>query len=150
MGTAISITIILLWFLNLFYALNYVKADFTNIFTYLFVLLQTYLYTGLFIVAHDAMHRTVSKNKTINDWIGRICSFLYAAMSYKKLLKNHLDHHKYPGEEKDPDFNVKTQNFFIWFATFFIRYSTIAQFLIMGLLFNILKNFYPISSVIAY
>jgi len=150
MGIIIALIIILLWLINLFFALNYIPARFTNMWTYIFALFQTYLYTGLFITAHDAMHKTISKNKFINDWIGRITSFLYAAMSYKKLLKNHIAHHKHPGEEKDPDFNVKTQNFFLWYLTFFYRYATIWQFIIMGAIFNLLKYFYPVESVIAY
>ncbi|MFY8132892.1 MAG: hypothetical protein ACOVOL_06615, partial [Bacteroidia bacterium] len=32
----------------------------------LFIFLQTHLYTGLFITAHDAMHGTVSLNKRWN------------------------------------------------------------------------------------
>lgn len=150
MGTIIAITIISLWTTNLLHSLIFVKPNISDIMTYLFIALQTYLYTGLFITAHDAMHRTVSSNRRINDWIGKISSFLYAAMNYNKLVKNHLDHHKYPGEEKDPDFNVKTQNFFIWYFSFMFRYATLTQIVIMGIIFNVLKYFFSTESIVAF
>ncbi|WP_407930748.1 hypothetical protein [Ignavibacterium album] len=40
----------------------------------MYSLIQAYP-SGLFITDHDAMHRTVSKNKTINDFIGRTATF---------------------------------------------------------------------------
>ncbi|GJQ44209.1 MAG: hypothetical protein JETCAE03_37070 [Ignavibacteriaceae bacterium] len=78
----------------------------------MYFLIQAYL-SELFITGHDAMHRTVSKYKMINDWIGRTATFLFAGMSYNRLIKNHFMHHKHPGEENDPDFNTKSQNLFI-------------------------------------
>ena len=66
MGIIIAFIIISIWASHLFYSLLYVSVDFTNPVFYLHILLQGYLYTGLFITAHDAMHGTVSKNKFIN------------------------------------------------------------------------------------
>lgn len=139
MGVLISIIIFLSWFFHLYYSLNYLKVNFYSIATYLHILLQAYLYTGLFITAHDAMHKTVSKNKLVNNLIGIVASFLYAGMSFKKLKENHYKHHKYSGTENDPDFNVNTQNFFIWWLTFLRRYSSFTQIIIMGVVYNILK-----------
>ncbi len=139
MGVLIAFIIIITWFAHLVYILNNVNVDFTSTYFYIHLLLQTYLYTGLFITAHDAMHQTVSTNKKINRFIGKIATFLYAGMSYKKLIKNHFKHHKNPGSESDPDFNNKTQNFFLWWAAFLIRYTTIIQLIIMGITFNIIK-----------
>lgn len=138
-GIFIALTIIILWLLHLYYLLFYKEVLFYNISTYLHILLQAFLYTGLFITAHDAMHGTVSNNKFINNLIGRVSSFLFAGMSFDKLLKNHHLHHKYPGTELDPDFYVKSQNFFVWWAIFFYRYTTFAQILIMGISYNLLK-----------
>ena len=138
-GIFIALTIIILWLLHLYYLLFYKEVLFYNISTYLHILLQAFLYTGLFITAHDAMHGTVSNNKFINNLIGRVSSFLFAGMSFDKLLKNHHLHHKYPGTEQDPDFYVKSQNFFVWWAIFFYRYTTFAQILIMGISYNLLK-----------
>ncbi len=147
MGVIIGCLIILLWFFHLYYILNYVPVNFTSPVFYLHILIQAYLYTGLFITGHDAMHRTVSKNRFVNDWIGRIATFLFAGMSYKRLIKNHFMHHKFPGEGKDPDFNTHTQNFFLWWLTFLYRYTTLVQLIIMAITFNLLKIWFKEISV---
>ncbi|MCK9279800.1 MAG: fatty acid desaturase [Melioribacteraceae bacterium] len=143
MGILIALIVILAWFFHLFYMIVYLEPAFTSISFYLHILLQTYLYTGLFITAHDSMHRTVSNNKLINKLIGQISTFLYAGLSYNSLIKNHFKHHKTPGTKDDPDYNIKSQNFFIWWGTFMIRYATIWQLLIMAVAFNILKIYIP-------
>lgn len=139
MGVIISLSIFLIWIAHLYYSLFYLEVDFTSINTYLHIFIQAYLYTGLFITAHDAMHKTVSKNKYLNTIIGTAATFLYAGMSFSKLKKNHFEHHKNPGSETDPDFLVKSQNFFLWWSTFMARYTTIQQIIIMGIAYNILK-----------
>ena len=96
MGILIALIIISIWASHLFFSLLYVNVDFTNAVFYLHILLQGYLYTGLFITAHDAMHGTVSKNKIINNVFGWISTLLFAGLSYSKLIKNHFKHHKNP------------------------------------------------------
>lgn len=147
MGILIAIIIISLWAIHLFYSLSYVQVDFTSPIFYLHIFVQAYLYTGLFITGHDAMHRTVSNYRTVNDWIGRLATFLFAGMSYNRLIKNHFLHHKHPGEEKDPDFNTKSQNFFIWWFTFLYRYTTITQIIVMAVVFNLLKFWFNEISI---
>lgn len=139
MGILIAAVIILTWGIHLFYCLNFSSVDFLNPLFYVHILLQGYLFTGLFITAHDAMHGTVSQNKTINNFIGRLSAFLFAGFSYNKLYKNHHLHHKSPCTSEDPDYCVKSQNFFIWLGTFFLRYVTILQIVIIGIVFNLLK-----------
>ncbi|MBX3009269.1 MAG: fatty acid desaturase [Melioribacteraceae bacterium] len=143
MGVIIALTILLVWFVHLCYLLIYAEFSFASPFFYLGIILQTYFYTGLFITAHDAMHKTVSRIKWLNKTIGYLATFLYAGMSYNRLIKNHFLHHKMPGTNEDPDFNVKSQNFFVWWGTFMIRYTTITQLIIMGTVFNILKLWVP-------
>ena len=150
MGIIIAFIIISIWASHLFYSLLYVNVDFTNPVFYLHILLQGYLYTGLFITAHDAMHGTVSKNKFINKSIGSISTLLFAGLSYNKLIKNHFKHHKNPGEEEDPDFYTKSQNFFIWWGTFLWRYTTVTQLIIMAVVFNVLKIWFDEISIIAF
>ena len=139
MGITIALTIILLWGTNLFYSLVLVNVDYSNPLIYLHVLLQGYLYTGLFITGHDAMHKTVSKNRIVNNIIGWLSTILFAGLSYKRLIKNHMAHHKSPATEDDPDYFVKSQNFFLWYGTFMWRYATITQLVYMAVLYNILK-----------
>jgi beta-carotene ketolase (CrtW type) len=150
MGILIAFIIIGIWASHLLFSLFYVNVDFTNPFFYLHVLLQGYLYTGLFITAHDAMHGTVSKNRFINKSIGSISTLLFAGLSYNKLIKNHFKHHKNPGEEADPDFYTKSQNFFIWWGTFLWRYTTITQLIIMAIVFNVLKIWFNEISIILF
>jgi beta-carotene ketolase (CrtW type) len=139
--------IISFWALHLILSLSFVEVNYSSPWFYFNVLLQAYLYTGLFITGHDAMHGTVSPKKEINKWIGRISSFLFAGLSYKRLIKNHFKHHKKPGEEEDPDFLTSSQNFWIWWIKFLFRYATIVQIIIMAIAFNILKIWYNELSI---
>jgi len=138
MGVLIAIVIIVSWAGHLAWTLFAVPLSWSSPWTYLHILLQAYLYTGLFITGHDAMHRTVSPNRKLNMGIGYLAVFLFAGMSYRRLVKNHMDHHMYPASEKDPDYNSGSQNFFAWWFRFMLRYTTIWQILIMAGLFNLL------------
>ena len=128
----------ILWLVHLVFILTNVTVAWDNPWMYVHMIIQAYLYTGLFITGHDAMHRLVSKNKYVNNVIGYISVFMFAGMSYKKLIHNHWEHHKFPGSEKDPDFYVKSQNFWAWWFMFMVRYTTIWQILIMAVIFNVL------------
>ena len=139
MSVTIAIFIIAAWAGHLVYALSSVNPVFDNPWMYVHALIQAYFYTGLFITGHDAMHRLVSKNPKVNKLIGTLATNLFAALSYKRLVKNHFLHHKYPGTEKDPDYSAKSQNFFIWYFTFMFRYATVLQIIVMAIAFNILK-----------
>lgn len=152
MGLAIAILIMGLWGGHLAYALTSVQAAWTNPWMYLHLFLQAYLYTGLFITGHDAMHRSVSSIAWINKLVGYLSVFLFAGMSYGRLIKNHWEHHKYPGTAKDPDFYVKSQNFFAWWAAFMVRYTTLWQLLTMAALYNIFKYLLriPDASLLVY
>jgi beta-carotene/zeaxanthin 4-ketolase len=141
MGILIAISIILLWLTHLVYSLFFYTFSFTSVFTYIHILLQAYLFTGLFITAHDAMHGTISRKRGINNFFGRTASSLYACLSYSRLIKNHFKHHKYPGTGEDPDFSPSSQNFIKWWFLFMKRYSTILQFVLMAIIYNILKFF---------
>lgn len=150
MGILIALLIITMWLLHLLYILNFVDVSFSSPFLYLHIILQAYLYTGLFITGHDAMHGTISKNKNINKTIGMISTFLFAGLSYNQLIKNHFLHHKHPGEENDPDFYAKSQNFFMWWGIFMIRYTTITQLIIMAVAFNFLKIWFNDLTLIMF
>ena len=58
------------------------------------ILCQCWLYTGLFICSHDAMHGTLAPNHPkLNDMIGRIILFYYAGFRFDKMKSAHMDHH---------------------------------------------------------
>lgn len=96
---------------------------------------QCWLYTGLFIVAHDTMHGSfIPKNERLNAVIGTAILFVYAGFNWKKMKRAHLDHHKFPGTENDPDFNAANPKaFWPWYFKFFITYFGWRQF---GILFG--------------
>ncbi len=66
---------------------------------------RTFLQTGLFITAHDAMHGTIAPGRpVVNRAIGQLCVTLYALLPYDLLYVNHQLHHRYPATDRDPDF----------------------------------------------
>ncbi|MBW4680894.1 MAG: fatty acid desaturase [Microcoleus vaginatus WJT46-NPBG5] len=106
------------------------------------ILWQTFLYTGLFILSHDAMHGAVfPQNRKINNFIGSAAVFVYALFSYKKLLKKHGLHHQHPATELDPDFHdLKHKNFFAWYFHFMRGYTGWMQIIGLMVIFNIVKS----------
>jgi beta-carotene/zeaxanthin 4-ketolase len=150
MGILFAGLIISLWLLHLYYSLFILEFSFGSVFTYIHILLQTYLFTGLFITAHDAMHGTVYPKRKVNEITGRIAASLYACMSYKRLLRNHHRHHKYPGTEDDPDYSPRTQNVFAWWFLFMRRYATLMQFICMAVIYNVLKIFTSEMNIIFF
>ncbi len=69
------------------------------------IALRTFFHTGLFVTAHDAMHGTVSiANPRLNHLVGRLCTTLYACLSYSALQAKHQLHHQHPATSLDPDF----------------------------------------------
>lgn len=150
MGLISAVIIICVWGGHLFYTLKFSEVNFQSPLFYFHLFFQAYLFTGLFITSHDAMHGTVSGNKQINNIIGRLTAFLFAGFSYGKLLQNHKLHHNFPGTEQDPDYCVKSQNFFVWFGYFVYRYVTVIQIIVVGIKFNILKIWFPEISIWFY
>jgi beta-carotene ketolase (CrtW type) len=88
------------------------------------VFLRTFLQTGLFITAHDAMHGTiVPSNRQLNDRIGAISILAYALLPYRSLLKKHRMHHRYPASSRDPDFCERYQHqALLWYFQFMAGY----------------------------
>lgn len=139
MGLMIGISIILLWLVHLVYILVYAEVSFNSPMFIGHIAIQTYLYTGLFITAHDSMHRQVSGNKLINNGIGTLATWLFAALSYSRLLEKHKLHHQFPGEAGDPDYSVHSQNFWRWWFSLMRNYITWWQIVILAVVFNILQ-----------
>ena len=123
--------------------------DFQSPWTYVHVLIQTHLYTGLFITSHDAIHGVVSPAyPKLNHAIGWVCATLFAFNNYTVLRKKHHWHHDYVNTEQDPD--VHHGNFFIWWFKFMWQYVTWQQILAMAIAYNVLKLFLPMENLIVY
>ncbi len=101
---------------------------------------MTLLFTGLFITVHDSMHGSITPgNPGINKAIGSISIFFYALFSYRKLKKKHMQHHRYPGTLKDPDYHDgKKKGFLLWYLKFLKEYLSLYQIFGMAIIFNIL------------
>lgn len=147
-GVVIALTIILLWFSTLYCLLQFYQVNWLNPLTYLFVLVQTHLYTGLFITAHDAMHSAVSSNKSTNTLIGTTAARLFAYNSYKKLFPKHHLHHRFVATDKDPDYYHG--NFIRWYFKFALEYVSIWQILLMAGTYELLLLVFDKPNVILY
>jgi len=102
----IALAIIGLWVVSLLILLS---VDIKTLPSWLLIAAiawQTFLYTGLFITAHDAMHGSIfPRIPKINHGIGSFATLAYGLFSYKELLRKHHLHHRYPGSDRDPDFH---------------------------------------------
>ncbi|OCX51301.1 fatty acid desaturase [Mucilaginibacter sp. PPCGB 2223] len=146
-GIVIALIILVGWLTSTILLMHW-QVNFTNPLLYFFVLLQMHLYTGLFITAHDAMHGTISSNRTINNGIGYSVTFLYAAFWYPKLYKKHHRHHKHVHTGDDPDYHQG--GFVTWYISFIRNYLAIWQVVLMAILFNVLKIWIPQLNLILF
>jgi beta-carotene ketolase (CrtW type) len=130
-GIAITLGIFGAWAVSLVWLLSLDVSQLQPLWLIPVIACRAFLYTGLFIVAHDAMHRSLfPQNYKINDLLGSVAVFIYACFSYQKLLKNHWLHHRFPASERDPDFHSgQSQNFFLWYLRFMQKYWSWTQLL---------------------
>lgn len=117
-----------------------------NPWIYVAFLLQTHLYTGLFITAHDAMHGTVSNNRKLNKAVGTISALLFSFNFYNRLNKKHHEHHRFVATDKDPDYHHGS--FWPWYFSFLKQYISIWQILLMAISYNLLKLFIPWENLV--
>lgn len=139
------------WAGLLTFLLAYYQPDWRTPWPYLLALLQTHLYTGLFITAHDAMHGVVSPNRRLNNAIGTLAAGLFAFNWFPGMLAKHHAHHQHVATEHDPDFhNGRHPGFLPWFGRFAWNYVTVWQVLLMAATYNVLKLWFPQANVIAF
>lgn len=94
----------------------------------LMVLVQIWLSTGLFIIAHDSIHGALAPgHPRLNRAVGATCLWLYACLSYAALLPQHHLHHRHAGRVGDPDFHVGDPTLLGWFCQFFRTYYSHGQ-----------------------
>jgi beta-carotene/zeaxanthin 4-ketolase len=105
-GIWISLLLVIAWALSLLGVCSIDLANHSVWWILGLLLMRTFLHTGLFITAHDAMHGSICVNRPRwNRWIGIACTALYALLPYDTLLSNHHLHHQHPATELDPDFS---------------------------------------------
>jgi len=146
-GLLIGLTIIGLWVGSLIFCLSLDLFQLHPVWILLLFLWQTFLYTGLFITAHDAMHGAVfPANRRLNDAIGAIAVFLYALFDYRKLLKSHWQHHQHPASDLDPDFHhLRQENLWGWYLQFMQSYSGWVQVIGLTAIFHVVTLLLPVS-----
>ena len=99
---------------------------------------QTWLYTGLFITAHDGMHGSIYPLPLVNRSIGQLCLWLYAGFDYSQLLAKHQLHHQHPASDRDPDFHHgKAAHFWGWYGHFVCEHVSWRQLLNLVVMFCI-------------
>ncbi len=142
-GILIAVFIFSLWAGSFSYLLSLDLTKLHPMGILLAILWQMFLYTGLFITAHDAMHGQVApQNPKVNHSVGRLAVLVYGLFSYKKLQKKHWEHHHHPASELDPDFHGgKRKNFFAWYFCFMRRYWSWTR------LIGLIATFHAIHSI---
>jgi beta-carotene/zeaxanthin 4-ketolase len=146
-GLFIAIIIVSVWVISLSLLLN---LDISKLQFWMLlpsITWQTFLYTGLFITSHDAMHGVVfPQNSKINHLIGTLTLSLYGLLPYKELLKKHWLHHQNPATQIDPDFhNGKHKNFFAWYFHFMKGYWSWVQIIALTLIYQFANRILHIS-----
>jgi beta-carotene/zeaxanthin 4-ketolase len=147
LGIALAIGIIALWVTVLAIGLN-VPLGTQPYWLLLLIPLQTHLFTGLFISAHDAMHGTLAPLAPKNNrFLGIICAGLFAFNDYRKLLPAHHNHHRHVATENDPDYHPP--GFWPWYLKFLRQYLSIWQLLLVAVFFNVGLQFFPLENLLA-
>lgn len=147
LGILIALLVLGSWLASIILLMQW-PINWANPLFYVFVLIQMHLYTGLFITAHDAMHGTISANKTINNVIGYTATLFYAVFWYPQLYTKHHKHHSHVHSDDDPDYH--RGSFFAWYFTFIRNYLSIWQIVVMAVLFNILKLWIPQANLLLF
>jgi beta-carotene/zeaxanthin 4-ketolase len=110
----------------------------------LILLWQTFLYTGLFVTAHDAMHGAVCPgDRRLNNAVGVFVLGLYGLFSFRTLSQRHIQHHQSPASETDPDYEAS--GFLGWYWTFMTRYWSWRRLGALILMFHVLHGLLGVS-----
>lgn len=148
-GLIVATVILALWCVSLS-CLLYSEVRTTHpLVVLLGVFLQTFLDTGLFITAHEAMHGLVCpQNPKLNYRFGVLVISLYGFFSYKQLLQKHWLHHHYPASINDPDFhNGKDVSLFSWYFHFLKGYWHWRQFSCSFMLMILLSYIFDLAFI---
>lgn len=100
--------------------------------------LATFLYVGLFITAHDAMHGSVAPGRPrVNRSVARVALWLYAAFGESALRAAHARHHATPAAAGDPDY-AQGERYLPWLLSFALRYVSLRQLVVLAVEGNVL------------
>ena len=128
-GLVISGAIAAAWLISLIFLLSHGATTGSTVEITVWILLRTFLHTGLFVIAHDAIHGNVSpQHPAKNRWVGQLALALYGFLPYQTCCKLHWQHHAYPAQTRDPDFYPRPSG---WLGWYFVRwyYNFISNYL---------------------
>jgi beta-carotene/zeaxanthin 4-ketolase len=134
----VAMTIVGVWAISLWKCIQIEISNVPIIWLLFLVGWQTWLYTGLFITAHDGMHGSIHPSPRMNRSIGQLCLWLYAGFDYSQLAEKHHLHHQYPASDRDPDFhNGRLSHFWAWYGHFVCEHLSWRQLLNLIVVFGI-------------
>ena len=144
-GTTVSASVIGAWAVHLGMLLS--VDGVLHWWTPLAVMVQTFLHTGLFIVAHDAMHGSVAPGwRRVNYAVGQLALLLYALFPMGSLQKAHWVHHRAPGSAEDPDHTGGEHiGYLRWYLRFMLQYLRWFQIVGLAAIFNIADHIFGFS-----
>ena len=130
-GLLVSVFIIGLWFVSLISSIAISVPNSDYLWLSCLVLVRTYLHTGLFIVAHDAMHgNLIPHSPRLNHLIGCFAVRVYGSLPYHHCRINHGDHHRYTSQSGDPDFHGQISHPVFWYCKFISEYFPLRSLII--------------------
>ncbi len=128
-GLQLGALIAVSWLVTLIIGLRIELSQLHPLLIISWILCRSFLHTGLFILAHDAMHNSLAPGHgLINQRIGRVCLWLYAGLNYDVCRTNHRRHHLMPESDADPDFcPANNRSVVAWLTRFLRNYLNPAQ-----------------------
>lgn len=137
-GIAIATLIILTWAISFLTAFTTGAQAMGAVGCILLIPWFTFLYTGLFVTGHDAMHGSVAPTwPRLNRAIGELSLLLYGLIPYDKLYRAHAAHHRAPASQLDPDFhNGRHTQVILWYFQFMRSYWTVRQTVGIAIIYN--------------
>jgi beta-carotene/zeaxanthin 4-ketolase len=127
MSVIVALSIVGLWTLS-WIGCTEISIDWSNCdWLVLAIAVRTWLYTGLFITTHDAIHHSISPWVFFDRAIGWLCAMLYGGFNYQQLAIDHHLHHQYPASNLDPDFHRGDDRFWRWYYQFMREHLAIDQ-----------------------
>jgi beta-carotene ketolase (CrtW type) len=148
-GLVIALLIICLWVVSQIVLLSLGVQHIAVWLIPVAVLWQAFLFTGLFITAHDSMHGGVFPgNRRINTWVGTVAVSCYGLFSYQELLHKHWQHHRYPATDADPDFHDGSHSHPIaWYFHFMQNYWDWYKFFGFSILYFSLRFIFKVHDM---
>ncbi|WP_299361568.1 fatty acid desaturase [uncultured Paracoccus sp.] len=130
-GLGTSLLIVLAWLVLHVGAVWHLDAPAHPILAAFIFVALTWLSVGLFIIAHDAMHGAVAPGRPrLNAAIGTLTLALYAGFSFRRMIVQHMRHHRSPGSDDDPDFAPGGP--VRWYVAFVRQYFGWREFWLLG------------------